>query len=152
MFRPALAILIGTIAVAGQSAKPAQGVMAGVENPARARQHWILQCQGCHRPDATGTPETTPAMAGHVSRFTHIPAGREYLGRVPGVATAALSDSDLAELLNWTLLKFDPGHLPAEFKPYTTEEIAKLRRKPFRTEAYMVRQHLIAEIEGKDPK
>lgn len=141
MFRPALAFLIGLVATAGQAAMP------GVENPALARQHWILQCQGCHRPDATGTPTTTPTMANLVARFLQVPGGREYLSRVPGVATAALSDKDLTELLNWTLFRFDPAHLPADFKPYGVEEVARLRRQPLRTEANSVRKRLMAQIE-----
>lgn len=141
MVRPALAILFGLAATAGQAAMP------GVENPVRARQHWILQCQGCHRPDATGTPTTTPTMANLVARFLTVPGGREYLSRVPGVATAALSDKDLAELLNWTLIRFDPAHLPVDFKPYGVEEVARLRRQPLRTEANSVRKRLMAQIE-----
>ena len=141
MFGPALAILIGTIATAGQAAMP------GVENPARARQNWILQCQGCHRPDATGTPATTPTMAHVVARFLKVPGGREYLSQVPGVATAALSDRDLTELLNWTLIRFDPAHLPIDFKPYGVDEVARLRRQPLRTEANAVRKRLMAQIE-----
>ena len=141
MFRPALGILIGMAAAAGQASMP------GVPNPARAHQHWVLQCQGCHRPNATGTPSTTPTMANLVARFTAVPGGREYLGRVPGVATAALSDADLTELLNWTLYRFDPGHLPKGFRPYTIEEVAKLRRQPLRTEAAATRRRLMIEIE-----
>lgn len=135
------AILIGMLATAGQAAMP------GVENPARARQHYILQCQGCHRPDATGTPATTPTMANFAARFLSVSGGREYLSRVPGVATAALSDKDLAELLNWTLIRFDPANMPTNFKPYDAAEVARLRRQPLRTEASSVRQQLVAKME-----
>lgn len=124
--------------------------MPGVPNPARARQNWILACQGCHRADATGTPQTTPAMAGFVARFLHAPGGREYLGRVPGVATAALSDEALAEVLNWSLLRFDPAHIPGDFTPYTSAEMGRLRLKPLRTEAAAVRAGLVARFETGD--
>ena len=77
---------------------------------ARARQNWILSCQGCHRSDATGTPQTTPNMAGFVAKFLQVPGGREYLVRVPGVATAALADGELAEVLNWSLARFDSAN------------------------------------------
>lgn len=146
MSKLALAILIGTSATAGLATMP------GVENETRARQHWILQCQGCHRPDATGTPQTTPSMAGIVGRFTQVEGGREYLGRVPGVATAALSDKDLAELLNWTLFRFDQGNLAIDFRPYSAAEIGKLRRKPLRTNASVVRQGLVDAMAGKKDK
>ncbi|MBB4630986.1 cytochrome C [Sphingosinicella soli] len=148
----ASAILAG-IAGAGFAA---QGVSreAAVSNPALARQNWILKCQGCHRPDATGTPETTPAMAGIVAKFLHVPGGREYLARVPGVATAPVSDAELADLLNWTLYRFDAGHVPADFKPYSAAEIGKLRKAPLRTEAPAMRAALMTKInalaEGDD--
>ena len=126
----------------------AQGDLSetGVSNPALARQNWMLKCQGCHRSDATGTPQTTPAMAGIVAKFLHVPGGREYLGRVPGVATAPISDAELADLLNWTLYRFDGAHVPADFKPYSASEIGKLRKVPLRTDAPAMRAELVEKI------
>lgn len=140
----ALAALAG-VAGAGLAA---QGVTqeTGVSNPALARQNWMLKCQGCHRPDATGTAATTPTMAGVVAKFLHVPGGREYLGRVPGVATAPISDEELADLLNWTLYRFDGVHVPADFKPYSASEIGKLRKAPLRTEAPAIRAELVEKI------
>jgi mono/diheme cytochrome c family protein len=112
-----------------------------------ARQHYMLQCQGCHRPDGTGTMATAPPMTGMVARFLAVPGGREYLGRVPGVATAVLTDAELAELLNWTLYRFDATHVPAGFQPYTAAEIGALRRHPLRTEAKAMRAQLITELD-----
>lgn len=117
-----------------------------IADPQLAWQHWALNCQGCHRTDGSGSMETAPSLAGMVARFTTVPGGREYLARVPGVATAPLSDSDLAELLNWTLWRFDAGHLRPDFKPYTAEEIAGLRVRPLRTEAASERSRLIAKL------
>jgi cytochrome c553 len=117
---------------------------AGVADPQRAWQHWTLNCQGCHRPDGSGSSATAPALAGTVAKFLHARGGREYLGRVPGVATAPLSDSDLAELLNWMLWRFDAAHLPANFVPYTASEVAQLRAQPLRIEASSERRRLLA--------
>ena len=33
----------------------------------------------------------------------------------------------MAELLNWALWRFDPGHVAPGFSPYTPEEIGRLR-------------------------
>lgn len=150
--RLAAIALIGTVLVAAGIADAtdmkATGAVAmpGVANPARARQNWILKCQGCHRADATGTPQTTPAMAGIIGGFLQSPEGRAYLVRVPGVATAPLPDDQLAELVNWTLLRFDPVHVPADFNPYTTNEVGDLRRRPLRTEAAGVRARILADL------
>ncbi len=140
----ALALLVAGVAATGGIA--GNIVMPGVEKPARAHSNWILKCQGCHRADATGTPQTTPAMAGIIGTFLKTPEGRDYLARVPGVASAALPDAELAELLNWTLLRFDPAHVPKDFKPYTTNEVGKLRSRPLRTEAAAVRARILANI------
>ena len=149
---PALMLATGAAVATPGPASP--DAMPGVANPARARQNWILACQGCHRADATGTPQTTPAMAGFVGRFLQVPGGREYLAQVPGVATAALSNDALAELLNWSLLRFDPAHVPGDFAPYTPAEIGRLRMKPLRTDAAAIRAGLVArfETEGKQQK
>lgn len=148
-----LALLLAAgAALAGPAIAAVSGVMPGVEKPDRARQNWMLKCQGCHRADASGTPATTPAMAGLVAEFLSVPDGRAYLAQVPGVATAALPDDQLAELLNWTLYRYDAGHVPADFKPYTTNEIGQLRRKPLRTEAAQVRARIIADIRSAGVK
>jgi mono/diheme cytochrome c family protein len=115
----------------------------GVENAQRAWQNWTLNCQGCHRPDGSGTEGTAPSLAGTVARFLSVPGGREYLGRVPGVATSPLSSRDLAEVVNWMLWRFDREHLPAGFQPYTADEMGRLRTAPLRMEASQMRADLL---------
>jgi hypothetical protein len=116
---------------------------AGVDNPQRAWQHWTLNCQGCHRPDGTGSTGTAPSLAGTVARFLSVPGGREYLGRVPGVATSPLSSADLSEVMNWMLWRFDKEHVPANFQPFTAAEIGQLRGAPLRLEASQMRAELL---------
>jgi mono/diheme cytochrome c family protein len=123
-------------------------VPAGVENAQRAWQHWTLNCQGCHRPDGTGSDQTAPSLAGTVARFLAVPGGREYLSRVPGVAASALSDADLAEVMNWMLWRFDKEHLPADFQPYTAAEIRQLRSRPLRLEASQIRADLLKKADA----
>jgi hypothetical protein len=122
-------------------------VPVGVDNAQRAWQHWTLNCQGCHRPDGTGSAGTAPSLAGTVARFLSVPGGREYLGRVPGVATSPLSNADLSEVMNWMLWRFDKEHLPANFQPYTTAEIGLLRAAPLRLEASQMRAELLKKAE-----
>lgn len=122
-------------------------VPVGVDNAQRAWQHWTLNCQGCHRPDGTGSAGTAPSLAGTVARFLSVPGGREYLGRVPGVATSPLSNADLSEVMNWMLWRFDKEHLPANFQPYTAAEIGQLRAAPLRLEASQMRAELLKRAE-----
>jgi len=130
------ALLCG--AALGQSAAP-----AGVGNPQLAWQQWTLNCQGCHRPDATGSTATTPSLAGTAAKFLWVPGGREYLTRVPGVATSALSNADLAQVLNWLLWRFDADDLPTNFQPFTAAEVGALRTRPLRLEASQMRAELL---------
>lgn len=97
-----------------------------------AATNYQLQCRGCHLGSGEGAPRNdTPQMAGFVGNFLRVEGGREFLVRVPGVAQAALSDAQIAELLNWIL---DPQHgmagasTPADFQPYSAEEVGKVRR------------------------
>jgi cytochrome c553 len=129
-------------------AVPAAPAPAGVENAQRAWQNWTLNCQGCHRFDGSGSDATAPGIAGTVAKFLLAPGGREYLIRVPGVATSPLSDADLAEVMNWMLWRFDKEHLPASFVPYTAAEIAPLRARPLRLEASRMRSSLLSQAEA----
>jgi mono/diheme cytochrome c family protein len=119
---------------------------AGVQDARRAWQNWTLNCQGCHRPDGTGSAGTTPSVAGTVAKFLSVPRGREYLTRVPGVATAPLSDGDLSEVLNWMLWRFDQQDLPAAFAPFTADEVGDFRKRPLRLEASQLRSELLAKV------
>jgi mono/diheme cytochrome c family protein len=114
----------------------------GVASEARAKMNWMLHCQGCHQPNATGSAGGAPSMAGDVARFLGVEGGREYLTRVPGVANAGLDNAQLAELLNWTLSTFDKSHLPGEFAPFTADEIATGRARPLVSDAALMREAL----------
>lgn len=117
--------------------------MTGVELPARAWQHYALNCQGCHRPDGAGSERTAPPLAGLVATFTRVEGGREYLVQVPGVATSPVSDAELAELLNWMLWRFDGKNVSDDFEPYSGTEVGLLRKTPLRTEASGLRKLLL---------
>jgi hypothetical protein len=133
---------------AAATAAPAAAPPAGVENAQRAWQNWTLNCQGCHRFDGSGSDATAPGIAGTVAKFLLVPGGREYLIRVPGVATSPLADADLAEVMNWMLWRFDKEHLPASFQPYTAAEIAPLRARPLRLEASQMRSSLLRQAQA----
>ena len=68
--------------------------------------------------------------------------------RVPGVAQSALGDADLAGVLNWVLLEFSPDELPADFAPYTADEVGRLRQQPL-VDVERERAALVRRIEGR---
>jgi len=142
----AVALAAAVAGIAAAQSPPAEAP-AGVTNPQRAWQNWTLNCQGCHRPDGSGSAGTAPSLAGTVSKFLTVPGGREYLGRVPGVATSALPSAELAELMNWMFWRFDREHLPADFVPFTAPEIGRLRTRPLRLEASQMREDLLKKAD-----
>lgn len=91
------------------------------------RINYMLHCQGCHLPDGSGKPGKVPDMRGLLGRFALIPEGRDYIGRVPGAANAHLTDAQLARVLNWLIPEMSP-EVAADFKPYSPEEVGRLRR------------------------
>ena len=103
---------------------------------------YALNCQGCHLDDGSGTPGSVPPLAGSVGRFTRVPGGREFIVRVPGVATSALDDASLAAVLNWMLERFGKPDVPADFRPYAAAEVGTLRQKPL-TNVDRVRAELL---------
>ncbi len=115
---------------------------------ARARINYMLNCQGCHLPHGEGVAGSVPSMNGYVGNFLHVDGGREFLVQVPGSANAALTDAELAELLNWLLVTFSGSELPAGWRPYDAAEVGELRAKPLR-EVERLRAALVSRIEAR---
>ena len=104
--------------------------MPGVDNPQRAHVNYILNCQGCHGPEGSGSADgDVPRMKDFLFNFLNFCLWREFLIRVPGVASAPLSDTAIAELLNWTLHTQSPDQIPENFLPYSESDISQWRRK-----------------------
>lgn len=110
----ALALMVALIPVAGADDR-------------RASINYMIHCQGCHLPEAIGFSGKVPRMKNFVGYFLHSKEGREFIIRVPGVATASLPDDELAELMNWLLLTHSAEQLPDSFAPFSVEEVAALR-------------------------
>jgi mono/diheme cytochrome c family protein len=109
--------------------------------------NYTLHCQGCHLADGIASVDKVPALAGSVAQFLRVPEGRAFLVRVPGVANAQLADADLAALLDWTLRRFDAANLPADFVPYTADEVHRLRAEPL-VDIAPARRRLLDAIES----
>jgi len=109
------------------------------------RINYTLYCQGCHLVDGSGTPNKVPALKNEVGRFLLVEGGREYLVQVPGTSQSPMSDAEVAAVLNWILENFSPDQLPADFVPYTTQEVARVRPEPL-ANVSAVREELIAAI------
>lgn len=94
---------------------------------AAARNHYMLQCQGCHLASGLGLPGEVPGLNGLPGKLLEVRGGREFLVRVPGAANSPLDDAELAATLNWMLREFSAATLAADFTPFSAAEVARLR-------------------------
>ena len=118
---------------------------AQAEGMSSPQLNYILHCQGCHLADGAGTPGKVPALKNEVGRFLHVPGGREFLIQVPGTSQSALTDAEVAAVLNWILGNFSSEQLPADYVPYTTMEISRYRQPPL-ANVSAVRAKLMEDI------
>jgi len=115
---------------------------ASAESP---RIDYMLQCQGCHRADGSGSPGSVPRLDGQMGRFLGVSGGREYLIRVPGSAQSPLDDAALAAVLNWMIREFGPAETSRALAPFTAEEVAQHRHPPL-TDVEVVRAKLLERL------
>jgi cytochrome c553 len=114
--------------VALAAALLAAGALAGTAC-ASPQQDYMLYCMGCHGGQAQGVSGKVPPLAGALARFMRTSEGRNYVLRVPGAANSALSDAQLAAVLNWLAESY---RLPPEAPPapFTLEEVSAVRHTP----------------------
>ena len=106
----------------------AAGALAGTAR-ASPQQDYMLYCMGCHGGQAQGVAGKVPPLAGALALFMRTSEGRNYVLRVPGAANSALSDAQLAAVLNWLAESY---RLPPEAPPtpFTPQEVSAVRRTP----------------------
>ena len=92
--------------------------------------NYMLHCMGCHTPDGRGEPGRVPSVRDTLVPLASKPAGRRFLIQVPGSAQSRLSDSDLADVLNWMVdnLSAVPAKRPVQ--KFTASEVAAYRHQP----------------------
>lgn len=115
----------------------------GSVNGYSAAVNYALNCQGCHLPNGEGIDGRVPAMQNMVSKFLHSAEGRRYLTRVPGVTNAALTDADLAGVMNYVVKTQDFGNLPQNFSPFTAPEMNAGRANGLGNKAEQMRASII---------
>lgn len=93
-----------------------------------AKKNYRLYCMGCHQMNGSGSPENgIPSMRDEVGHFLRLPEGRAYLSQVPGTLNTPLGDAETADLLNWVMRNIGRGSIPADFNPYTADDVRSYR-------------------------
>jgi mono/diheme cytochrome c family protein len=127
----ALLVAITLLAAALVAARPARATRPGpAPEPAKSSSNYLLGCGGCHGIDGVSNPRLVPQLRGQVGYFLATRQGREYLARLPNVAFYAVSDRELAGVLNYMVFTIGAKGIPANAKPYTAAEVAALRKSP----------------------
>ncbi len=129
----------------------AAGLLASIALPSAGysyepRVNYELQCMGCHLADGTGESGRVPSVRSTLVPFSMIPEGREFVLRVPGVAQSALTDADIAAVLNWMARQLSDTALPAGFRDYDAGQVHALRGRPL-AQVSQARQKLLERIE-----
>lgn len=125
-----MAVLTAAMALPA-AASIAAAVAAGAERAAGPGQAgYVLACGGCHGVEGVSNPRLVPELRGQVGYFLATRRGRDYLVRLPNVAFCAVSDAELADILNYTVFTIGAHGIPANAKPYTASEVGALRKSP----------------------
>lgn len=124
------------------------GLLAGEAAADVAKKNYRLYCMGCHQADGTGSPENgIPGMRDEVGHFLRVPEGRAYLSQVPGTLNTPLNDGETAELLNWVMANIGRSSVPADFRPYTADDV-RAYRASVPQDIPGMRVRLLRQIEG----
>jgi hypothetical protein len=109
--------------------------------------NYMLQCMGCHTADGSGEPGRVPSIRKTLTPFSALAEGRRFLVQVPGAAQCALSDAELAELLNWMIQNLSAGARPERFTRFTAAEVARYRRTPL-VQVRATRERLLTQAKS----
>jgi mono/diheme cytochrome c family protein len=88
---------------------------------------YTLHCSGCHGAAGRGVPGRGIPDLHNAGSYVALPEGRAYLVQVPGISQSRLDDATATRILNYVLARFSASDLPADFKPYTVDEVTRLR-------------------------
>src|SRR5262245_9027797 len=108
--------------------------------------NYALQCMGCHTPDGAGVPDRVPSIRESLVPLARMAEGRRYLVQVPGSAQSTLSNSELAQLLNWMIRNLSAVSPPATLAPFTEQEVASYRTQTL-TQVRATRERLLTRGE-----
>jgi mono/diheme cytochrome c family protein len=136
--------------------------------PARAQSPPAFQhrCAVCHQATGSGVPGIYPPLADTIGAYVRLPQGRTFLihlllfgmdGKIKsqgayyeGLMPPApdLSDSDLAEAINYVLRTLNAATLPHDFQPFTATEFKTARASRLTaTDVFQEREKLVGLLD-----
>jgi len=119
------------VAAAGATAIGSPTV-APITSLSEVQSTYLERCGGCHGIQGWSAPSEVPSLRGQVGYFLCMPEARAYLIRLPSVATAPLSDRDLADLMNFVVFDLGAASTPSDSRKFTPSEVRALRNRPLK--------------------
>jgi hypothetical protein len=97
---------------------------------------YLERCGGCHGIQGQSAPGEVPTLRGQVGYFLCTPEARAYLIRLPSVAGSALTDQEVADLMNFVVFDLGGALKPmgaeATYEKFTEGEVQALRARPLK--------------------
>jgi cytochrome c553 len=143
----AVAVLVaaaGVTSIAAPSGSP-------VTSLSDVQSTYLERCGGCHGILGSSAPSEVPSLRGQVGYFLCTPEARAYLIRLPSVATAPLSDRELADLMNFVVFELGgAASAPRQYERFTDTEVRALRSRPLKAVALTsYRAGLVEQLIGR---
>ena len=112
---------------------------------------YVEHCSGCHGMQGNSAPAEIPVLRDRVGYFMCTQQGREYLIRLPNVAYSAITDNqELADMMNFVVFGLGGNSAPKGTRPYTAQEVARLRTQALATQSLMAaRENVVGEMLGR---
>lgn len=109
---------------------------------------YVEHCSGCHGMQGNSAPADIPVLRDRVGYFMCTPEGRDYLIRLPNVAYSAIADDqELADMMNFVVFGLGGQSAPAKAKPFTAQEVARLRGRALTAESLIgVRANIVTRL------
>ena len=117
----------------------------GIPVFSKVQSDYLLACGGCHGENGVSNARLVPDLAGKVGHFLSTREGREYIVRLPNVATSALDDTALADVLNFMVWTIGGGSAPASARSFTPREVGLLRTRPLNDVSLRQVRHTLVE-------
>lgn len=89
--------------------------------------NYLLHCRGCHTPTGVAVPSVNMPSLRKLGPLLGTAEGRKYILQIPGVAHTPLNNEEVAEVLNWIVINFNPDASKRRFTLFTAAEVAVAR-------------------------